>query len=239
MKFTHAAFAFVGLVLALIILHPVHTETASKTLVQLAAQVDALEARVATLETEVATQATDITTLEGTVSAQAAQIGSLQTSAAALADKVQFVSVSGTEMYITGANLNIRNGLGATSEQNGLGNLVIGYNESSIIAEDRTGSHNLVVGPLHTYSSYGGLVAGYQNALTKGYASVTGGRGNTASGYYASVCGGGLNSAAGSGSSVGGGSNNTAFGAFGSVSGGKYVLEYTYGGWSVGGYSTY
>ena len=37
-----------------------------------------------------------------------------------------------------------------------------------------------VVGPYHTYASYGGLVAGYNNSISAAYAAVSGGRSNTA-----------------------------------------------------------
>ncbi|HLK10995.1 MAG TPA: hypothetical protein VKW76_06410 [Candidatus Binatia bacterium] len=54
----------------------------------------------------------------------------------------------------------------------------------------KTGSHNLVVGDGHTYTSFGGLVAGSHNAVTGPAASVGGGAGNRASGIGASVSGG-------------------------------------------------
>ena len=40
---------------------------------------------------------------------------------------------------------------------NGLGNVVIGYNELRGAGDDRSGSHNLVFGSRNNYSSYGGL----------------------------------------------------------------------------------
>jgi hypothetical protein len=51
------------------------------------------------------------------------------------------------EVVITGANLRIVNGLGSTETTNGLGNLIVGYNEERGFGLDkRTGSHNVVVG---------------------------------------------------------------------------------------------
>src|SRR5262245_65825287 len=100
------------------------------------------------------------------------RVEALEAAVAGHSDKLQFVSVSGTEMYVTGANLNIRNGLGVTNGNpadpetsvttsvfaNGLGNLVIGYNEIvSLGPVTRTGSHNIDVGPAHPYPSVGGL----------------------------------------------------------------------------------
>ena len=48
----------------------------------------------------------------------------------------------------------------------------------------------LVVGPEHTYSSYGGLVAGLNNNVTGANTSVSGGWDNNASKVYSSVSGG-------------------------------------------------
>ena len=54
---------------------------------------------------------------------------------------------------------------------------------------------NLVVGPEHSWTSYGGLIAGYNNTVTGAYSSVSGGYDNTASGGYSSVSGGNSNTA--------------------------------------------
>src|SRR5215471_7311178 len=68
------------------------------------------------------------------------------------------------EVVITGANLRIVNGLGATETTNGLGNLIVGYNEERGDGTDtRTGSHNVVVGRAQNFSSFGGLVVGEHN----------------------------------------------------------------------------
>jgi hypothetical protein len=63
------------------------------------------------------------------------------------------------EVIITGANLRIVNGLGTTDTTNGLGNLIVGYNESRGGENVRTGSHNVVVGQQHNFSRFGGIVA--------------------------------------------------------------------------------
>jgi hypothetical protein len=128
-----------------------------------------------------------------------------------------------TEVVITGANLRIVNGLGTTPTTNGLGNLIVGYNESRIEfgEEDiRTGSHNVVVGPRHNFSRFGGLVVGLQNEISGVFAVVSGGAFNIASGDGASVSGGDLNTASGDRASVSGGENNTASANFTAVSGG-------------------
>jgi len=141
---------------------------------------------------------------------------------ATLADLEGYLSVDTSTDAITfsGANVFIQSGEGSTDAAiNGLGNLVIGYDESTG-TEDKTGSHNLVIGSFHTYSSYGGLIAGRSNAITGIYASVSGGSSNTASGEYASVSGGAINTANGEYASVSGGAVNTASDIGASVSGG-------------------
>ena len=133
------------------------------------------------------------------------------------------VTRSGKNIYIDGANLNIRDGSGTTDGPvNGTGNLIIGYNEMRGHGFDyRTGSHNLIIGSRNNYGSYGGLVTGFNNKISGAYASVSGGWDNTASGDYSSVSGGLSNIALGSQSSVSGGWDNTASGNYSSVSGGS------------------
>ena len=119
------------------------------------------------------------------------------------------------EITITGANLNVVNGLGATDTTNALGNLVIGYNAD--LGDVRTGSHMMVVGDLHSYTSFGGIIVGFNNEASGGWSSVTGGLGNKASGILSSVSGGAGNIASGNNSTVSGGFNNKASGNNSSV----------------------
>ena len=158
---------------------------------------------------------------------------------------------------LTGVNLQIVNGLGATNGNpalpeepasgvatNGLGNLIVGYNELRVDAldpDDRTGSHCLVVGRGLDYSGFGGIVAGEENRVAGAYASVTGGFGNRAldrasavsgglgntagdaqsgSGTFAWVGGGEANAASGSKSAVTGGTQNAATDQWAAVAGG-------------------
>jgi hypothetical protein len=99
-----------------------------------------------------------------------------------------------SQVRISGANVLIQNGLGATEAgPGGLGNLVVGYNEAPVGGyqpSERLGSHNIIVGSLHKYSSVGGLVAGFNNTISGPYASVSGGTENTASNQYTSISGG-------------------------------------------------
>jgi len=120
------------------------------------------------------------------------------------------LSIQGSDLIFSNFNVHVRNGSGATDGPiNGRGNLIIGYNED-ISGDARTGSHNVVVGQDHAYSSYGGLVAGFHNAVMSASASVCGGSQNTASGFAASVSGGIANVASGGNASVSGGAGNRA-----------------------------
>ena len=124
----------------------------------------------------------------------------------------------GNDVFFNGCNVNVRSGSGSTNGTvNGKGNVIIGYNEG---AGATTGSHNLIVGTGHSFSSFGGIVAGHKNSIEAPFASVTGGTYNTASGYTSSVSGGTRNYASAYYSSVSGGRQNSATAYAASVSGG-------------------
>lgn len=149
-------------------------------------------------------------------------------------------------VYFSGVNVYVNNGTGQTRTVNGLGNLVVGYDEPEDPAtatsfcsdghydnatdclnnggtwavSQKTGSHNLVVGPEHSYTQYGGLVAGWKNRVTGIFATVSGGRKNNARANYASISGGGDNTATASWAAVSGGQGNNAGAFYASVSGG-------------------
>jgi hypothetical protein len=144
--------------------------------------------------------------------------------------------LAGPHVIVEGANLIVQNGSGKTYLANGLGNLVMGYNE----AEDadigkRDGSHNVIVGSEHEYTSYGGLVVGWQNKILGNFATVSGGTNNTASGDRSSVSGGTHNTASGNGSSISGGLFNEAIVKFGSISGGRENIATDWAASSVSG----
>ena len=130
-------------------------------------------------------------------------------------------SSTSTNLVFRGCNVNVQSGSGSTAGTvNGYGNLIVGYNEAPA-SPSRGGSHNLIVGPKHNFSSYGGLAAGYESTVSGTYATVSGGNLNTASGDYASVSAGTTNLASGNYSSVSGGDTNTARQVATSVSGGQ------------------
>ena len=109
--------------------------------------------------------------LQNALAALQAKVISLESRNQMLEDKLQFLTVAGQNMVIEGANLYVRSGSGATDGPvNGLGNLVIGYDETrgesfcSIgtnyqdqatceqnsgiwLTDNKGGSHNLVSRP--------------------------------------------------------------------------------------------
>lgn len=100
-----------------------------------------------------------------------------------------FLEVEGPEIHFVGANVHIESGSGVTGGPiNGLGNLIVGYNEnrnldpypSDDVEDIRTGSHNIIVGRGHNFSSYGGIVVGSYNTISGPYSTVSGGAYNTA-----------------------------------------------------------
>jgi hypothetical protein len=209
--------------------------------VQLNAQAVTLQA----LQAQNAALQSTITSLTGTVS-------SLQ----AFKDSVACITSqpgAGTvpDVVFFGCNVQVVNGLGATIRSNAVGNLIVGYNEapSNAVAADRSGSHNLVVGPLHAYGNTGGLVAGWRNSLRAPNASITGGSDNTAYGanshiaggeqnitgvsgrsnygLNATVLGGNSNRATGAGSSLVGGISNQTDGLYSTIAGGNQNVTHS------------
>jgi hypothetical protein len=231
-----------------------------------------LQAQVAALQQTVNTQAGQIAGLQ-------TQITNLQKSVIPLLTVVSFDPAHSLVQF-RGVNVQIVNGTGSTStiDSKATGNLIIGYNEDDGYARGTctvsvskydsfetsctddggaftrslSGSHNLVIGSGHGYSSFGGMVVGQNNLITGrfavassglnntasgDYSSVSGGESNTASGVNSSVSGGGANLASGGESSVSGGGVNTAGYGSASVSGGSFNTASSFGSSVSGGYS--
>jgi hypothetical protein len=194
--------------------------------------VTELQREVAQLQVTVRDQATTINTLQNKLVQQNQELAQLATTVGSHGEKLRFVSVKDTEMFITGANLNIRDGSGFTSgtpgaptvaTPNGLGNLVIGYNECDgcpPAVQFRSGSHNLVLGENNGYTSFGGIVVGFANSVAGPYATITGGGHSISSGLFSSVSGGEGNKATVEGAAVSGGLGGIASGRWASVTGG-------------------
>ncbi len=165
--------------------------------------------------------------------------------------------------YFTACNVYIQDGLGSTSgmptdpidlglyhngplpRTNGLGNLIIGYNEpqafhapGGTVTGQYTGSHNLIVGAGNQYSSFGAIVGGQVNYSDAPYGSILNGYQDECSGSVSTITAGVYNLATGVLSSVGGGYNNSASGVNSTVSGGEGVLETYFDSWAGGSYHT-
>lgn len=175
----------------------------------------------------VGTLAADVADNTDAVAENTSDIGALESELGtldgdALTDLLSYLSVDTSTDAVTfsGANVLIQSGVGSTAGAvNGTGNLIVGYDEGG---SNKTGSHNLVVGPGHEYSSYGGIVGGYYNDLSGTYSSVLGGSYNEASGTTSVVVGGYFGEASGHRSSILGGYLNDATGSYSTVYGGYY-----------------
>lgn len=131
----------------------------------------------------------------------------------------------------TGVNLQIVNGLGATNGApgdpdghdgitNGLGNLIVGYDEP-FTGGAKTGSHNFVGGLRNNYTSFGGAVLGRANSSAGPLATLLGGQTNAASGAFSVVVGGRQHVASGDRSVIVGGKMNQASGELSVVVAGR------------------
>lgn len=137
---------------------------------------------------------------------------------------------------ITGANLQIVNGLDATASSNGTGNLLLGYDELRIdnaaVCSIGTNPNDgtpitdeaqcTAVGGIFAVNHKTGshyLVVGRELNYSR-WGGIVAGRRNTSNYDYASVSGGNDNRASGRYSNVSGGFNNVAGGQSSSVSGG-------------------
>ena len=116
----------------------------------------------------------------------------------ALTELAKYVKVEpGTVNGLTGphvifhhANVHVESGTAPTAVP-GLGNLIVGYNEMPTIQGwSRAGSHNLIVGPSHSFSSTAGAVFGISNVISAEHATVLGGNQNRAGGASSSILGG-------------------------------------------------
>ena len=133
------------------------------------------------------------------------------------------IEEDGTLVVVKGANLQVIDGSGSTGGvTNGLGNLIIGYNEEGAPGErDHSGSHNLVIGDEHTYSSYGSIVAGRSNSVTGPSSAVLAGHNNSVSGLSGGILGGDSNEVRGTNATISGGAANGADGGDSSIARGS------------------
>lgn len=196
------------------------------SLTDLSGQLEAANQAIAALSQQTAALSQQTLALQAQVSAQNSLISDLQTQNQALAGKLGCVAPSSTStnLVFSGCNVQLVNGAGSTQTMNGLGNLIVGYNEDAATQSKapsvRTGSHNIVTGLGHSYTSAGGLVAGRLNTISGLYASVTGGSENSATAAHSSVTGGNQNVASQPNSIVLAGQQNQALAPYSSVTAG-------------------
>jgi len=184
-----------------------HPYNARNPFVAMQAQIEALKAQVDQLTLNMGKLAApdalnamqkDIYALQGTVTALDKKTADIipELGKYVKIDTNSISGVNGPHILITGANVHVRSGSGATDNNvapfAGLGNLIIGYNENTTPTPTlvRTGSHNLVGGGMNSFSSVGGMVFGFQNTISGSYASILGGSVNTAAGPKSTVYGG-------------------------------------------------
>lgn len=238
-------------------------------------RIGALETELAAAQLRIGVLETGLAAAEGRLTASEAAVAGLQDDLAGLqaspvfalsgfvADLAGCVTVDEVLRDIDGdglaetlprvlveaCNLQVANGTGNTASRNGLGNLIVGYdeerpdtaaafletcsdgqydNETDCIAAGRiwaqnhkSGSHNLVVGTHNNYASFGGAVFGVINTINNQYATVTAGSDNIASGFFSTVGGGLYNTARGDWSSIGGGLHNLTTDYTASILGGQ------------------
>jgi len=200
---------------------------------------DALEEhgdRLSTVESQVSALGARMTTGESDVDSLTSRVSALESLLAAVS-----LTESGKTLQISGVNVRIISGAGTTeATPNGYGNLIVGYSELRNNGTDtRTGSHNIVVGAEHNFSSYGCLIVGKTNDVSAQFSSVCAGTGNVVTNFSSSIGAGRNNRVEGSLSCVsagasnwitgsdsnaawiGGGSANRATTAYGTVVGGS------------------
>jgi hypothetical protein len=166
----------------------------------------------------------------------------LEARVTALEEILARFTVDGDKLVLTGMNLQIVNGEDATETANGLGNLILGYdasdeNRKGEAIDSKTGSHNLVIGDHHTYTSFAGIVAGEDNAISGPHAAVLGGESNSASGDGAVVVSGIDNEALDHHTAVLAGSLNVAKGESAAIAGGTFNRTFTEDSFIGGGLS--
>jgi hypothetical protein len=159
-----------------------------------AQSVASLQSEIASLKTTVAALQKQVTLIAQNPALQLGPFVSINTN--------PVNSIKGPLLVIKGVNVMIDNGMGATNLMNGLGNLILGYQEATILGttqtswvmgpNDRMGSHNLLLGRCNkwTNNAYAGIVSGITNIIDGDGSSVLSGEENVASGGDSIVVGG-------------------------------------------------
>jgi hypothetical protein len=178
---------------------------------------------------EIAELKAQVAALQSQVHALQSQVAALQSNHALLLGPFVTVDpepengVIGPNITFKGANIHIESGSGSTNDNGnstGLGNLIIGYDETGTGSNlppysntSRSGAHNLILGRYNTFNkaAWGGIVGGEGNQLNN-YGGLVTGKTNLASGPYCTVLAGFGNEARGNQSCVVGGLFNLVIG---------------------------
>ena len=197
--------------------------------------------RLQLVEANLAATSTDVSVLRESVDGLQATVDEFQRGFDYYEDLsgLLIADLESASITIEGANLHLRSGTGHSDDLGspvGLGNLIIGYDEPSA-GSAKTGSHNIIVGPEHSYSGYGAIVVGEGHTSSAGYATVVGGLHGSAEGEWSTVVGGSTNSASGAGSVATGGYQNDAAAAASTTVGGTSNEATDYASSVLGGSS--
>ena len=128
-------------------------------------ELASLEDDLADLQDEVDSLTTQLADAQAIIDGQEARLASLEAATEGIAGLAGVLTLSDGDVVLSGANLYIQSGSGSTTgEVNGKGNLILGYDEDN--GDEKTGSHNLIVGHNHSYTSYGGAALGQDHTLS-------------------------------------------------------------------------
>lgn len=160
--------------------------------------------------------------MQAQITALQAQVATLESSS--VPGLAAYISVddSAHTVVVSGANLQVVNGLGTDLSQNGLGNIIGGYNTPAAESEllERTGSHNIIVGQGQRYTGNCNLIGGQDN-LASGTWGIVLGTQNDLGGIRNVMIGGSNNQANGAVNVVLGGVSNVIDGDWNVVLGGQ------------------
>ena len=126
-----------------------------------------LEKRISNLEAKVNAQQRQLEEANKTIEKLEAELKSVKSGIGTLGELNNYVKVEtgtieglvGPHIIFEGVNVHIRNNKSTTTSIDGLGNLIIGYDEMGDEAgvfyptPQRSGSHNLVIGSGHTFTN--------------------------------------------------------------------------------------
>jgi len=207
-------------------------------------QLDSLNANLGVVQLGVAGAQVKAQDAQNRAATVATDLAALQANSVLALDGILAYDVASETARFTGVDVQVTNGQGANTI-NGRGNLIVGYNQARTgaaicskggdagnsqsacesfggvwAANHKSGSHNLVVGEGHAYSSFGGVLFGQNNAVTSWTGTVLGGVNNVVRADRGSVAAGAANVVIGNGAVVSGGSLNRALGAWSRIGGG-------------------